>query len=69
MQRRVEMIDTDGTLAGWRVLAMMVEHDIHHRAQLTTYAGLNGWPVHDIFNRAAETIGELQDAQREKYRS
>lgn len=68
LQRRIEMIDTDGTLAGWRVLAMMVEHDVHHRSQLTTYAGLNGWPVHDIFNRAAETIGELQEAQRAKYR-
>ena len=68
LERRVDMIDTDGSLAGWRVLAMMVEHDIHHRSQLTTYAGLNGWEVHDIFNRAAETIGELQDSQREKYR-
>ncbi len=68
LQRRVQMIDTDGSLAGWRVLAMMVEHDIHHRSQLTTYAGLNGWPVHDIFNRAAETIGERQAEQLRKYR-
>ena len=61
------MIDTDGSLSGWRVLAMMVEHDIHHRSQLDTYAGLNGWPVPDIFGRAAEQIGALQDEQRDKH--
>ncbi len=69
LDRRIAMIDTDGTLSGWRVLAMMVEHDIHHRSQLDTYAGLNGWPVPDIFARAAEQIGELQDQQRELHRT
>ncbi len=69
LDRRIAMIDTDGTLSGWRVLAMMVEHDIHHRSQLDTYAGLNGWPVPDIFARSAEAIGDLQDQQRERYRT
>jgi len=57
LDRRVEMIDTDITLSGWRVLAMMVEQHIHHRSQLETYAGLNGWSVPDILGRRAEEIG------------
>jgi uncharacterized damage-inducible protein DinB len=68
LQRKVRMIDTDGALSGWRVLMMMVEHDIHHRSQIDTYAGLNGWPVPDIYARSAETIGSLQDAERTKHR-
>ncbi len=69
MSRKVDMIDTPGRqLAGWRLLMMMMEHDIHHRSQIDTYAGLNGWPVPDIFFRSAESIGELQDQQRAKYR-
>ncbi len=67
LQRKVQMIDTQGGLSGWRLLLMMVEHDIHHRSQLDTYAGLNGWPVPDIYGRSAETIITLQDAERAKY--
>ena len=67
LQRKVPMIDSDGGLSGWRVLMMMVEHDIHHRSQIDTYAGLNGWTVPDIYGRSAETIGSLQDAERAKY--
>lgn len=66
---KVAMIDSDGALSGWRVLMMMVEHDIHHRSQIDTYAGINGWPVPDIYNRSAETIGSLQESQREKHAS
>lgn len=70
LSRQVPMIDTpDGSLTGWRVLMMMLEHDIHHRSQIDTYAGLNGWDPPDIYFRSAETIERLQDAQREKYRS
>ena len=70
LSRQVPMIDTpDGSLTGWRVLMMMLEHDIHHRSQIDTYAGLNGWEPPDIYFRSAETIESLQDAQREKYRS
>jgi hypothetical protein len=71
LQRKVPMIDTDGALSGWRVLMMMVEHDIHHRSQIDTYAGLNaglnGWPVPDIYARSAETIISLQDGERAKH--
>ena len=67
LRRKVAMIDSEGALSGWRVLMMMVEHDIHHRSQIDTYAGLNGWPVPDIYGRSAETIGSLQAAEREKH--
>ena len=61
------MIDSSGSLTGWRLLLMMMEHDIHHRSQIDTYAGLNGWDVPQIFNRTAEHIGTLQEAQRAKH--
>jgi uncharacterized damage-inducible protein DinB len=67
LQRKVRMIDTEAALSGWRVLMMMLEHDIHHRSQIDTYAGMNGWPVPDIYARSAETIGSLQDAERAKH--
>ncbi len=63
LQRKVETIDSDFGLSGWRVLMMMAEHDIHHRSQIDTYAGMNGWDVPQIYNRSAETIGGLQPAQ------
>jgi uncharacterized damage-inducible protein DinB len=68
LERKVEMIDTPGgSLSGWRVLMMMLEHDIHHRSQIDTYAGLNGWPVPDIYGRSAERIATLQSSEREKH--
>ncbi len=70
LTREVEMIDTPGAaLSGWRVLLMMMEHDIHHRSQIDTYAGLNGWAPPDIYFRSAETIAERQPEQIAKYRS
>jgi uncharacterized damage-inducible protein DinB len=44
-------------ISGWRGLLMMVEHDVHHRSQIDTYAGLNGWEVAQIFGRKAEDVG------------
>ena len=67
LDRKVQMIDTDRALSGWRVLLMMMEHDIHHRSQIDTYAGLNGWDVPDIYGRSAETIAGLQAAERAKH--
>jgi len=70
LERKVETIDTPGEgLSGWRVLMMMMEHDIHHRSQIDTYAGINGWDVPDIYNRSWERIGDLQAEQRAKYRN
>jgi uncharacterized damage-inducible protein DinB len=68
LNRRVETLDTPGaTLSGWRILMMHLEHEVHHRSQIDAYAGLQGWPVPDIFNRSAEHIATLQDAQRSKH--
>jgi uncharacterized damage-inducible protein DinB len=68
LNRRVEMIDTPGAaLSGWRILMMMIEHEVHHRSQIDAYAGLQGWPVPDIFNRSAEHITSLQGEQRAKH--
>ena len=68
LTRRIEMIDTPGsTLSGWRILMMMLEHEVHHRSQIDTYAGLQGWPVPQIFDRSAESIVALQPEQRARY--
>jgi len=67
LARRIEMIDTSGTLSGWRILMMMLEHEVHQRSQIDTYAGLQGWPVPDIFNRSQEAIRALQPEQRVKH--
>jgi uncharacterized damage-inducible protein DinB len=66
LRRKVEMIDTPGALSGWRLLMMMVEHEVHHRSQIDTYAGLQGWPVPDIFGRSFESIAVQQDEQRSR---
>lgn len=67
LDRKITMIDTEGALSGWRVLMMMVEHDIHHRSQIDTYAGINRWPVPDIYGRSAESVGLLQAEQRARH--
>ncbi|GBD22550.1 hypothetical protein HRbin29_00186 [bacterium HR29] len=68
LDRRVRMIDTEGTLSGWRILMMMLEHEVHHRSQIDAYAGLEGWPVPDIFGRSAEAIAARQSEQRALWR-
>ena len=67
LTRKVETIDSEFGLSGWRVLMMMIEHDIHHRSQIDTYSGQNGWDVPQIYNRSAEHIGELQATERAKH--
>ena len=67
LNRKVDTIDSPFGLSGWRVLMMMAEHDIHHRSQIDTYAGMNGWDVPQIYNRSAERIGELQAGERAKH--
>ncbi len=64
LSRRIRLIDTDGTLSGWRVLMMLVEHEVHHRSQIDTYAGLQGWDVPQIYGRTREEIDELQEEQQ-----
>ena len=67
LTRRIEMIDTPGTLPGWRLLMMMLEHEVHHRSQIDTYAGLQGWHVPQIFERTFESITALQPEQRARF--
>jgi uncharacterized damage-inducible protein DinB len=60
LQRRVPAVDgSAATLSGWRALMSMVEHEVHHRSQIDTYAGINGWQVPQIFNRTAEEVAGL----------
>jgi len=68
LTRRIEMVDRPGTLPGWRLLMMMLEHEVHHRSQIDTYAGLQGWPVPQIFERTFESIQALQPEQHARYR-
>jgi uncharacterized damage-inducible protein DinB len=56
LTRRVGLLDEPGDMAGWRVLMLMTEHEIHHRSQLAAYAGINGWPVADLFGRSYEQL-------------
>ena len=65
LTRKVQMLDTEGTLSGWRILMMMLEHEVHHRSQIDTYAGLQGWAVPDIYGRSAEQVGLQRERQRE----
>jgi uncharacterized damage-inducible protein DinB len=68
LNRRVAMIDTPGgTLSGWRLLLMMLEHEVSHRSQIDAYAGLEGWPVPPIFGRTYESIAAQQEQERAKH--
>jgi uncharacterized damage-inducible protein DinB len=56
LRRPVPMLD-GRPQPGWRLLLFMVEHEVHHRSQVQTYAGLYGWGVKHIFGRSAEEAG------------
>jgi uncharacterized damage-inducible protein DinB len=65
LKRKIKMIDTGGELSGWRILMMCLEHDVHHRSQIETYAGLEGWPVMHIYGRSAEQVGAQRERQQQ----
>ena len=65
LSRKIQMIDTDGEVSGWRVLMMCLEHDVHHRSQIETYAGLQGWPVRHIYGRSAQQVGAQRERQQQ----
>jgi uncharacterized damage-inducible protein DinB len=68
LRRKIEAIDTPGLqLSGWRFLLMMVEHEVHHRSQIDTYAGLNGWDVPQIYGRSAEEVLAQRDEQLRRH--
>jgi len=57
LREKVALISTDDLkVSGWRILMMMAEHEVHHRAQISAYAGLNGWPVAQTFDRTNEWV-------------
>ena len=64
LTRRVAMLDSDGSLSGWRILMMLLEHEVHHRSQIDTYAGLQGWDVPQIYGRYREQVESLQTGQK-----
>ena len=64
LRRKIPSIDSEVSFSGWRLLLMMVEHDVSHRSQIDTYAGMNDWNPPQIFNRTAEHIGQLAAASR-----
>src|SRR5437867_8347423 len=65
LARKIKMIDTDGELSGWRILMMCLEHEVHHRSQIDTYAGLQAWPVPHIYGRSAEQVGAQRERQKQ----
>ena len=65
LDRPIRMLD-GRPQPGRRLLLLMVEHEVHHRSQVQTYAGLYGWGVQHIFGRSAEEAG--LDARREEGR-
>ncbi len=67
LERRVGLIDTPGSLSGWRVLMLMIEHEVAHRSQIDAYAGLEGWPVSPIFGRTFEDVLALQAQERRRH--
>jgi uncharacterized damage-inducible protein DinB len=74
LTRRIDAMDTPADtpgsrLSGWRILMMMIEHEVHHRSQIDAYAGLQGWRVPDIFDRSAEDVAAHAAEQRAKHRS
>jgi hypothetical protein len=67
LHRKIPPIGEGYELSGWRILMMLAEHDVHHRSQIDTYAGINGWEIKHIFDRTAESVFNQQDAERAKY--
>ena len=68
LRQKVELIGGESEVSGWRVLMMMAEHEVHHRAQISTYAGLNGWPVAQTFDRTNEWVVAQRDAELHRRR-
>lgn len=69
LRTKVELIGApDRKVSGWRTLMMMAEHEVAHRAQIGAYAGLNGWPVAQIYGRDNEWVVAQREEQMRRYR-
>lgn len=62
--RRVRALASEETVVGWRILLMLIEHEVHHRSQIDTYAGINGWEPPQIFARKWEEVMAMQETER-----
>lgn len=47
-----------GSITLWKWLRALVEHEIHHRAQIYTYLGMLGVPTPPIFGLTSEQVQE-----------
>jgi uncharacterized damage-inducible protein DinB len=45
----------------WKWLRAMVEHEIHHRAQIYTYLGILGIPTPPIYGLTSEQVRERSE--------
>jgi uncharacterized damage-inducible protein DinB len=69
LTEKAELIGGFGRpVSAWRFLMMMAEHEVHHRSQLDTYAGLNGWPVQQIFGQRFEDVAALREEEERRAR-
>ncbi len=50
------MLEGDHMLKGWRLLMMLVEHEIHHRSQLATTLALMGVEPPQIYGLSIEDV-------------
>jgi uncharacterized damage-inducible protein DinB len=53
----------------WKWLRAMVEHEIHHRAQIYVYLGLLGIPTPPIYGLTSEEVRERSRGQDEQARA
>jgi uncharacterized damage-inducible protein DinB len=53
----------------WKWLRAMVEHEIHHRAQIYVYLGLLGIPTPPIYGLTSEEVRERSQGQDEQARA
>jgi uncharacterized damage-inducible protein DinB len=60
LQQRVRLIEDNGDIAAWRILMMLVEHEVHHRSQVNAYAPFANWSPPQLYERRWEQILDLQ---------
>ena len=50
----------DGSPIGtWKILRLMVEHEIHHRGEMYVYLGMLGVPTPPLYGMTSEQVKEL----------
>ncbi|MBZ5569551.1 MAG: DinB family protein [Acidobacteriia bacterium] len=50
----------DGSpISTWKILRLMVEHEIHHRGEIYVYLGMLGVPTPPLYGMTSEQVKEL----------